>query len=862
MKDNLVYLQYINNNSDFYEKSNRDSSDIQYIVNRLPEDWYALEDVHGNWKYYNHKDIVIQDQGWKIHISANLNNAQEILDVVSEILINKKISFKHVPNKGSLLFKNSKNGNRVSSGKFITIYPKDEQFMELLKLLELSLNGFEKGPHILSDKRWKDTNIYYRYGAFKELLSDDGTLCIKNPEDELVPDLRTPYYRVPAFIEEPEELKNNLVISNSETQLKPSKLKEYKIKSSLRFTNGGGIYLAVREKDNINVVIKEARPHVGLDGEGNDAVSRLEIECKNLEKLSDVDGVVNVLDYFQVWEHFFLVEEYVEGVDLGKWISINYPFHMEQDKPKYVDKVIKIITKLKSLLINVHERNVGIGDFQPSNIMVNDELDVKLIDFESAGELNKNELPSLFTAGFTKKGHKSRSERDWYALEQIAKYCLLPLSPVHTIDESIELYHYEWIENTFGKECCNFIKAIKYECDSHIQQISLKSTEKCSYINKGKELTYHTIAKGLRQGIISNCSMKESLISGDVRQFEAVNGNYNVLTGGFGAILSLYRTGGIPPICTKWINYVLNSNKLKDIEMGLFTGKAGIASVLYEAGFKKDAILLLETSKGTYDKEDISIRSGLSGIGLAFYYMFIETKNSDYRDEVLIIASLIEDYFKTNKKLKTTDLSAIPIGLIDGWSGAALFFLHVYNMTREKHWLELAVKALELDFSQTKKDDNLKILQTLDDNKRLLPYLSGGSIGMAIPIWYLNNILDVDIFNEELEYILNINLMNCFYLAGLFDGAGSTLILSSITNKHGYLTNYKVDDVVINRLKLYLISRDTGIYCPGGYSYKLSLDLFSGSSGILLGLDGIEKKNPLNWIPLVNINSNIRSEFI
>ncbi len=854
MKDNLAYLQYINNNSDFYEKSNRDSSDIQYEVNGLPKDWYVSEDSHGNWKYYNHKDIVIQDQGWKIHISANLNNAQEILDIVSKILIDKKISFKHVPNKGSLLFKNSKNGNRVSSGKFITIYPRDEQFIELIKLLELSLNRFEKGPHILSDKRWKDTNIYYRYGAFKEMMSDDGTLCIKNPDGKLVPDLRTPYYRIPSFIEEPEELKNNFVTTNSETQLKPSKLKEYKIKSSLRFTNGGGIYLAIREKDNINVVIKEARPHVGLDGEGNDAVTRLEIEYKNLSKLSGVEGVVNVLDYFQVWEHFFLVEEYIEGIDLGKWISINYPFHMEQDKPKYIDKVITIITKLKSLLKSVHERNVGIGDFQPSNVMVNGELDVKLIDFESAGELNKNELPSMFTAGFTKRDHKCRSERDWYALKQIAKYCLLPLSPVHTIDESIEEYHYEWIENTFGRECYNFIKTIGYECDSHLQEFAQKSTEKGIYIDKDKELTYYTIAKGLRQGIIANCSMKESLISGDVRQFETISGNYNVLTGGFGAILSLYRTGGIPPICIEWINYVLSNNKLKDIEMGLFTGKAGIASVLYEVGFKKDAMLLLETSKRTYDKEDISIRSGLSGIGLAFYYMFTETKNPDYRNEVLTIAGLIEEYFKANKKLKTTDLSAIPIGLIDGWSGAALFLLHAYNMTREKHWLELGIKTLERDFSRTKKDDALKILQTLDDNKRLLPYLSGGSIGMAVPIWYLNDVLGIDIFHEELEYILNINLMNCFYLVGLFDGAGSTLILSSITNNHGYQTNYKVDNVVINRLKLYLIRRNTGIYCPGGYSYKLSSDLFSGASGILLGLDGIEKKNPLNWMPLVNIN--------
>ncbi len=63
----------------------------------------------------------------------------------------------------------------------------------------------------------------------------------------------------------------------------------------------------------------------------------------------------------------------------------------------------------------------------------------------------------MFTVGFTKTGHKSRRERDWCALKQMAEDCLLPLPSVQTIDESIEKYHYELIENTFGRGCYKLI---------------------------------------------------------------------------------------------------------------------------------------------------------------------------------------------------------------------------------------------------------------------------------------------------------------------------------------------------------------------------------------------------------------------
>ena len=48
------------------------------------------------------------------------------------------------------------------------------------------------------------------------------------------------------------------------------------------FSNGGGIYRGRDTRTGEAVVLKEARPHAGLDGLGDDAVRRLEREHDTL----------------------------------------------------------------------------------------------------------------------------------------------------------------------------------------------------------------------------------------------------------------------------------------------------------------------------------------------------------------------------------------------------------------------------------------------------------------------------------------------------------------------------------------------------------------------------------------------------
>src|SRR5699024_3297744 len=127
----------------------------------------------------------------------------------------------------------------------------------------------------------------------------------KDEHGHLIPDNRTPYYQVPEFVKEFDQFldsKNNLPEESEDN----STFNAYEFQGVLRFTNGGGIYLGERKSDKQKVVIKEARPKVGLDAQNKDAVERLKTEYEALSSLTDVDGIVNVIDYFKSWKHYFL----------------------------------------------------------------------------------------------------------------------------------------------------------------------------------------------------------------------------------------------------------------------------------------------------------------------------------------------------------------------------------------------------------------------------------------------------------------------------------------------------------------------------------------------------------------------------
>lgn len=101
----IRYANYISPNSSYYRKVDNDRNIEMFRVN-LPLNWKCHQDRH--WTYCMNNLQSLPVQGWKIHISCVLCEAEDILKEVSEYLFNMGTSFKFVKNSKELLLKNSK----------------------------------------------------------------------------------------------------------------------------------------------------------------------------------------------------------------------------------------------------------------------------------------------------------------------------------------------------------------------------------------------------------------------------------------------------------------------------------------------------------------------------------------------------------------------------------------------------------------------------------------------------------------------------------------------------------------------------------------------------------------------------------
>ncbi|RQW22648.1 hypothetical protein EH196_02215 [Bacillus sp. C1-1] len=859
LEGNFLYHQYLKVDSEHYGKIQKGEGGELTVTNENKGMYSVHSDEASVWTHYQIDGVHLPTQGWKIHITASKNDAQTVLNDVAMVCMERKLVFKHLKDRESFMKMNSKNANRASSGKFITIYPlNDEQFIQLLDVFADVTKKYEKGPYILNDKRWKDSNVFYRYGGFKTILNEDGEHCIYDDTGQLILDQRNPFYQVPTFMKTYDayldslNIKDDLLL-NEET----TKLNEYTMETSLSYSNAGGVYLATRKKTNEKVIIKEARPVAGLDGIGRDALERQKIELDALTTLKDVSGVVNVIDHFQAWEHYFIVEEYIEGSDLRSWLVQNYPFVGSVDLNLYGEEIMSIMTNLYHIMEDMHQKGIAMGDIQPANVILTSSGEVKLIDFETASSVYSTDKPGMATTGFISKEINVAGARDWFGYLKLLRYLSLPILTSDTLETYLAPIQLEWIKNQYPshiyKQFIDLFEKAANQIRSYQSDIQYQWQLDVDEQTEDLQQIVNKLVKGLGQHVTDD----ERFINGDIRQYELKDGKFNILNGGSGAALTLYRSNHCVEKVDKWINTHLLA-KLPTVQnIGLFSGLAGIGTLLYERGYTESAQQVIQKINQTDERNDLTLRSGLSGVGLFYISLYLETNKTEYLDYAESIQGRIDSARKKQPSLKTDDWSAVPIGLIDGVSGIALFYAALYSVTSNEDYLQQAIQFITEDLDKTQKDEESDMLQTLDENNRLLPYLSGGSIGIGIAIWYVNHVSGKQLFKEEFDSILNVSKIRCTISGGLFDGAGGFLLVPSLVEDRQAQWDCTKD--VIQLAHLFLIEKEDAYLYPGNFSYRLSDDLFSGSSGIILAFQSIMKKNPLYWLPLINVETFLSS---
>ena len=799
----------------FYEASK--AKDQEFIC-QPPKDWQNF--YQGDWHCCLSPRPLAQ-QGWKIHLSVALGQEQEVLDVVSSYCFARQLSFKWTRSKRAWLLKNSKYADRVASGKFITIYPEDGEFIQTVFDLAALLKEFAPGPYILSDRRWQASPVYYRYGAFKEMIKEiagQKRCCLQAPDGSWQEDQRCPYYCPPDFVQEPAELaKNNFQVKGADF----SRLTAYQIKGALHFSNGGGVYLA--RKNSKNYVIKEGRPAAGLDGHGQDAFSRIQKEAAWLKKLAQVPEVVDIKEDFQAWIHAYLVEDYVSEQTLGDYVAENYPFYSEK-RAAYVAQSLRIAEKLRRAVAHVHAQGVAIGDLQADNVMITEDGEVKLIDFEAAASLTAPYNPGIITAGFSDWALETYEQADLYGLYQTIRFLFLPISNRARSSwpmQNLNLRCY------FSKEAADYLEDLR-------QQL----LPKCPLLGKENEAddrqeetwpSLNELRENISRGIKADWQ-SPNLIKVDLPLLEDPDQRLTVDNGALGYGLLVARCGQAAEK-KKFLAWLRKQPMEELTAAGLFTGRAGLGGIIYELGDKAWGRQLIWSAQGT--SADLSLRSGLSGIALAKIALAKEEGLAKSSELIKIGEEIAAGYEKMPAN-----------GLMTGRLGAILALWKIGCFLKREDFKEAAKTGLDalLEKDLVQVDQHV----FLAEDGRRMPYLANGTAGLALVLAAIaKDDPKEDRYQEISKQAAETMDSFCSYLGGLFTGYAG-LMLPDLA-----LGRKKALGEKLRLLNNYLLPREEGTLVAASCGYRCSMALAAGASGVLLLLEGIARNDASLWLPLV-----------
>ncbi|MDX3224829.1 class III lanthionine synthetase LanKC [Streptomyces sp. ME19-01-6] len=855
----------------FYETPDRLSADAgdsasgyEAAQRAVPDGWETF--TSGDWLHVN---PVLPDgtprpgrpsQGWKVHVSACLDNAEKTAAKVWDYCVPREIPFKFVPTAHALHLRNSKYAGRGSSGKFATIYPADEvELHTILRELGDLLAG-EPGPYILTDLRWQDGPLYVRYGGFAQRYCVDdadgsgagGTLvpAIEDPSGRLVPDRRDPAFHLPEWVTLPDFLAPQLAARNATTVADLP----YRIEKALHFSNGGGVYVGTDTRTGAKVVLKEARPYAGLASDGADAVTRLEREKAALERLSGLGVAPEVRDWFTLGDHRFLVMDHVAGRTLNSFFAQRHPLLAAEPDPaavaEYTRWALRIHGMVEEAVAAVHGRGVVFNDLHMFNIMVSpDESSVMLLDFEAAAHIGEGRRQAIAHPGFVAPLDRRGFEVDRYALACLRLALFVPMTTLLVVDRGKAAHLAEVAAGQFPVDRAFLDEAVEVIAGGghggsagavgsdgeHGGSTGATGRGGGSYVPVDPAdwpRSRDSMARAIRAS--ATPERDDRLFPGDIGQF-ADGGGLGVAHGAAGVLHALDQTGaGRFEAGEEWL-LRHTAPPPRGTPLGFYDGLAGVAYVLERLGHTERALEIVErVLDEKWQRLAPDLHGGLAGVGLTLDHLARATGEAGLRERAWEAARLLADRLGGDRADGEAGvrLTGKRAGLLHGASGPALLFLRLYEHSGDPALLDLAAAALRQDLDRCVRDRHGTLL--VDEGFRTMPYLGAGSvgIGMVLDSWLAHR-ADPD-FEAARGGIAAAASLRYYAQPGLFNGrAGMVLHLGRTTTPNlapGRLA------AQIAGLGWYAVPYQGHLAFPGEQMMRLSMDLATGTAGCLLAL--------------------------
>lgn len=867
-----------------------DSNFVSEVRAALPQ---AEMKRHGVWMNVRTGKAPMQEQGWKIHVSASLEEAAEVLGIVSTTCEKHGVHFKFICDKSLLSMVNSKAWPRSGSGKFIAIYPADDVFHQVAGELDELLAAC-KGPYILSDRRYgKSKCVYYRYGGFvsRTRVMPDGSreYLIKGTDGGDLPDERKPYFVLPKGIEDPVransraraqvavsvnadgnavEAVKTVVRMNDKVVID----ERFEVDKPLSFTAAGGVYTAIDLLTGNKVVLKEARAHVGVSAKAtDDAIALLEKECRLLDivKHEGVCPAPLALCWDSGQRHRFLAEEFLDGMTLGPFlISRNPVFGVQvtaEDKKQYRVLIRDVFHKLAFAVAALHRNEVCMGDLSMMNIMINDwdhDLSIKLIDLEGGWKVG--EEPSRFyTPGFSLNpdtfGQRVRGKRDdVYSLARVMLGAFIPATSLGVLNEQIANKVFREAASTLGiparvfdylQQLTDIVARPVIDVQEVVDFFAAPDILEVGASVTRPEIPYHNEFGRLQQKVADFI-----VDAGDVRRSDRIfPSNYRVYStngvnlayGAAGVIHALHVAGREIP--EKFVSWLMTQSLNPDhISPGLFSGTAGVAAVMSE--LSKDELacsLMLASTRHHLAYQDPFLYGGASGIGLTALWMYGRTQDPRLLEQAEALGASIEAkvIYVDGQAHWNNVAGQAPLGLVDGISGISLFLLYLHLATGKQQYLRLGEAALETVIANKVIPDG-KDYWTFSSyaghRKMLRNYWADGSAGVGIVLLRWHMATGDRRYLQLLENLLPDIERPVAIMPGLLMGmSGLGMFHLEAYRALGREQSLQSCKHLVEMISIYSYELPTGVGIPGEQLQRLSTDFASGSAGALLLLSGL-----------------------
>lgn len=370
------------------------------------------------WRYSRGPSAGDAEQGWKLHVSATVLTANEILKRVAPVMLASGTRFKAPVSLRELQKINCGLFYGYGQvGKFITIYPRTpEEAVALARRLHELTSGMS-APLVPFDRRFHpDSPVFYRYGSFRhvEMKNPDGTRApaMRDPQGHLVADVREA--AKPRWVSDPFAVgETSEGVAARDSPLSTT----FRAFEALTQRGKGGVYKAL----DLSAwpprlcVLKEGRAAGELAWDGRDGRWRVRHEEVVLRALREASVPVPcVYASFEVEGNGYLVTEYVEGETLQSLL-------LKRRRRLSLARAFRYGLQLASLISRIHAPGWAWRDCKPANVIVTADGSLRPLDFEGACAVDSPDRSPWGTAAFmppasSRAAATPHTHQDLYAL--------------------------------------------------------------------------------------------------------------------------------------------------------------------------------------------------------------------------------------------------------------------------------------------------------------------------------------------------------------------------------------------------------------------------------------------------------------